>query len=135
LLENTESIKDLYERAEYNNLRTLKQVILDFGRIFEALSKEAKSNLRLLQDILKLLMVFSIEIKQGNILPEDIVKLQSCDNNNLAKILSQRAASQVSGESSTVKEDDSEEKLLKLLNAIKDKLNQNTARENFVILE
>ncbi len=75
LSDSTELIKDLYSKAEYENLRNLKQIVLDFERIFKLLPEEAKSKLELLQDFLRLLMAFSIEIKRGAMFASDISKL------------------------------------------------------------
>lgn len=75
LSDNTILIKDLYDKAEYKNLRTLKQIILEFDRIFKILPDKAKHKIELLQDLLKLLIVFSIEIKRGTIRPKDISNL------------------------------------------------------------
>ncbi len=75
LSDSTELIKDLYSKAEYENLRNLKQIVLDFERIFELLPKKAKGKPEILQDFLKLLMAFSIEIKRGAMFASDISKL------------------------------------------------------------
>lgn len=75
LSENTELIEDLYQKAKYENLRNLKQIVLDFERIFEVLPDRAKSKPELLQDILKILIALSIEIKRGAIPSKDISKL------------------------------------------------------------
>lgn len=75
LSDNTKLIKDLYDKAEYGNLRTLRQIILEFERVFEILPDRAKRKIELLQDLLKLLIVFSIEIKQGAVHPKDISNL------------------------------------------------------------
>ncbi|MBW4514061.1 MAG: KAP family NTPase [Timaviella obliquedivisa GSE-PSE-MK23-08B] len=75
LSDNTKLIKDLYDKAEYGNLRTLRQIILEFERIFKTLPDRAKRKIELLQDLLKLLIVFSIEIKQGTVYPKDISNL------------------------------------------------------------
>jgi GTPase SAR1 family protein len=76
LSENTHLIQDLYKRAESENLRILKQIVLDFERIFNELPEKAKNKLELLQDLLQLLMAFSIEIKRGTMLPTDMSKLE-----------------------------------------------------------
>lgn len=76
LSDNIKLIEDLYHKAEYENLRNLKQIVLDFERIFEKLPDKAKNKLELVQDILKTLMAFSIEIKRGIMLPKDISKLE-----------------------------------------------------------
>jgi hypothetical protein len=72
LIINTMVIEDVYKKAEHENLRNLKQIILDFERIFEKLPKKTKDKQEFLQDLLKSLMAFSIEIKQGKMFPEDI---------------------------------------------------------------
>lgn len=69
-------IQNLYKKAEYKNLRSLQQIIWDFERIFLKLPDKAKQKLDLLQDLLQLLVAFSIEIKRGNMLPKDIVRLR-----------------------------------------------------------
>jgi hypothetical protein len=87
---NTELIQDLYDKAEYENLRNLKQIVLDFERIFETLPEKAKSKPEILQDLLKLLMAFSIEIKRGTMLPKDISRLQEEYVSGLSKQVSSR---------------------------------------------
>ncbi|WP_204103325.1 MULTISPECIES: P-loop NTPase fold protein [Spirulina sp. CCY15215] len=74
-LKNTDLIKDLYEQAKYNNLRTLKQIVLDFNRIFDVLPDKAKKKSDLLQELLKFVTFFSIEIRRGRILAKDIKEL------------------------------------------------------------
>lgn len=100
---NTELIQDLFGKAEYENLRNLRQIILDFERIFDVLPEKAKNKPELLQDILKLLIAFSIEIKRGTMLPKDISKLQEEYVSILSKQVSSRQAS------SSVTKDNSEE--------------------------
>jgi hypothetical protein len=51
LSKNSVLIKDLYDKAEYENLRNLKQIILDFQRIFEALPDKAKAEPEILKDL------------------------------------------------------------------------------------
>jgi len=77
LSNNTNLIQDLYQKAEYKNLRSLKLIVLDFEMILNDLPEKVRNNLEILQKILKLLIVFSIEIKRGTILPRDINNLSS----------------------------------------------------------
>jgi hypothetical protein len=70
------TIQDLYKKAEYKNLRSLQQIIWDFERIFLKLPDKAKQKSDLLQDLLQLLIAFSIEIKRGNMLAKDIGRLR-----------------------------------------------------------
>ena len=75
LSDNTELIEDLYDRAEYENLRNLKQIVLDFKRIFVLLPEKVKGKPELLQDLLRFLMAFSIEVKRGAMSAKDVSKL------------------------------------------------------------
>jgi len=77
LSKNTELIEKLYHQAKFDNLRCLKQIILDFERIFQVLPDKAKNKSELLQDILKVLIAFSVEIKRGNMLPVEISQLEN----------------------------------------------------------
>ncbi|HLP88888.1 MAG TPA: P-loop NTPase fold protein [Nostocaceae cyanobacterium] len=76
LSENKALIKNVYVQAEYKNLRCLKQITLDFERIFKELTDKVRSKSEILQDVLQLLIIFSIEIKRGVIIPENIMKLE-----------------------------------------------------------
>lgn len=88
---NTKVIEDVYKREEHENLRNLKQIILDFERIFKELPEKARKKPEFLQDLLKSLMAFSIEIKRGTMLPEDIKNFREdfifvqIEQNNLAR--------------------------------------------------
>ena len=77
LSDNIELIESLYKKAKFENLRCLKQIILDFDIIYKVLPEKATSKPEILQDILKVLMAFSIEIKRANMLPTDISQLQN----------------------------------------------------------
>jgi len=76
LIDNIELIQDIYQKAECDNLRILKQIVLDFDRIFQELPPKAKKEPAILKDILKVLMIFSIEIRTAKILPQDISNLE-----------------------------------------------------------
>lgn len=73
---NIDIISELYHQSLYHNLRHLKQALWDFERLANALSKEALKNNELLQQLLKIFLILSFEIKSGQILPADIAKIQ-----------------------------------------------------------
>ena len=79
-LQNTELTKDLYEHANYKNLRTLKQIILDFERIFQVLPDRAKKRAECLQELFRFIIVFSIEIKRGRLCAKKIEFLEQEEN-------------------------------------------------------
>lgn len=91
LLGKIELIESIYQIAEYQNLRTLKQVVLDFKRIseflikIESLAEKVRFNLESLEVILQLLVVFSIEIKLDAIKTNEITKLIEDHEAALAK--------------------------------------------------
>jgi len=70
-----ELIEKIYQLTKYKNLRTLRQVVLDFERIFKFLPEEAKSNSEALEVLLRLLIIFSIEIKLDNINSKEVGEL------------------------------------------------------------
>jgi len=90
LSENVQVIKDLYDKAEYENLRNLKVIVLDFERIFKAMPEKVRSKPEILKYVLKLLIAFSIEIKRGRMLPEDINKLPEEYTTALSKLVPSR---------------------------------------------
>ncbi|NEP10731.1 MAG: NTPase [Symploca sp. SIO2C1] len=99
LSKNTELIQNLYSKAECENLRILKQIFLDFERIFNELPEKAKNKQETLQNILKLLIAFSIEIKRGKIIPKDIIQLEEQFASLLTKeIMSPQASDSVTEE-------------------------------------
>lgn len=89
LSDNTDLIQDIYNNAKYENLRNLRQIISDFERIFDVLPEKVKSRSEILQDILKILMAFSIEIRRAAMQPKDISKLQD----EYVSVLSKRISS------------------------------------------
>ncbi len=70
-----EFIGKLYQQSECNNLRTLNKIVLDFERIFNGLTNKAKQHPDVIKDIIEILIIFSIEIHQGNLEPSVIGKL------------------------------------------------------------
>lgn len=113
LYDNIKLIEDLYQKAEYENLRNLKQIVLDFERIFKILPEKAKNKPEFIQDILKLLMVFSIEIKRGKMLPKDIIKLGDEYSSLLKKQLKLRQKSNSLTEENSIEKTNLEEILSK----------------------
>ncbi|UJR55726.1 gas vesicle protein GvpD [Dickeya zeae] len=69
---NINSISELYESSQYQNLRHLKQALWDFERFLSFVSPGASSKDGLLDHLLKIFLIFSFEIKSGSILPKDI---------------------------------------------------------------
>lgn len=70
-----EFIEKLYKKSKCNNLRTLNKIVLDFERIFSELPNKAKEHPNIIQDIIEILIIFSIEIHQGELEPSNIGKL------------------------------------------------------------
>ncbi|OQP67632.1 P-loop NTPase fold protein [Niastella populi] len=68
-------IKELYSAAGYNNLRHLKQTILDLERLYLLLPPIAHRKENLIIDLISLFLAISFELKKGNIKEEDILNL------------------------------------------------------------
>lgn len=67
---------ETYEASSYQNLRHLRQALLDFERFFKALPTEAQRVDELLLELLRIYLALTFEVKSGNILPEGIEKFR-----------------------------------------------------------
>ena len=70
--DNTSTISDIYCHSELNNLRILQQSIWDFARLYESLEEKHKSNNQAMTALLKIVLVFSFELKAGRLTVKDI---------------------------------------------------------------
>ncbi|WP_193220840.1 P-loop NTPase fold protein, partial [Aliarcobacter butzleri] len=74
ILEKQKSnILELFEKSQSNNLRALRQTLLDFERFYDKVLVNHQAKEELIKDILYWFFLFSFEIKQGN---NDILDLQ-----------------------------------------------------------
>lgn len=72
---NLDLIKDYYRRSGYWNLRHLRQALMDFSRLIEVISVEVREKEGILEQLLSTYLMFSFEIKSGEISPNDINKI------------------------------------------------------------
>lgn len=70
-------IQELYLQSGYKNLRHLKQAITEFGIFVSDLTVKAQENEELIKKLLINFLVFSFEIKSGNITPIEISKIKN----------------------------------------------------------
>lgn len=68
-------IKELFDTSGYNNLRHLRQAIIDLDRFLKFIPEKAKSKSEILEDIITLFFIISFELKKGIIQEDDIPKL------------------------------------------------------------
>ena len=85
LYQEEDSLKHLYFTSKYENLRHLKQTIWDFERFYHFLPDRAKNSEPFLQEVLKIFVALSFEIKKGALLPCDIRRLQDIYYSKLYK--------------------------------------------------
>lgn len=62
-----ETIQNVYITGSYNNLRHIRQAILDFDWFYKNIDTKFREHQELMQNLIKVFFAFSIEIKQGNI--------------------------------------------------------------------
>lgn len=74
LTERNHLIVELFSISGYNNLRHLRQTILDFERFYHLLPNSAKIKPDLIDHLISLFFIFSFEIKKGGITEDDIEK-------------------------------------------------------------
>ena len=73
ILEKQKSnILELFEKSQSNNLRALRQTLLDFERFYDEVLVNHQAKEELIKDILYWFFLFSFEIRQGN---SEILKL------------------------------------------------------------
>ncbi|WP_419764676.1 MAG: P-loop NTPase fold protein [Arcobacter sp.] len=68
-------ILELFEKSQSNNLRALRQSLLDFERFYDDVLLNHLENKELIQDVLYWFFLFSFEIRQGNSDILDLPKL------------------------------------------------------------
>ncbi len=69
---NVETIKDVFVKADYDNLRSLGQAIWEFERLFKALDKERVENEEGMNELLFVFLALTLELKSGNFTRKDL---------------------------------------------------------------
>ncbi len=80
---NSDTIATLYHKAGYNNLRHLKQAVMDFERFHHFLPKKAQQLPELLVTLMKEHLAFAFEIRKGSLAVTDIMNLSNAHNRQL----------------------------------------------------
>lgn len=70
-------ILEIYKASGYNNLRSLKQAIIEWPQFFTHLPEKAQKNEELLKDVFRNLLIFSFEIRKGKLTLEEIKSISS----------------------------------------------------------
>ncbi|ADR32925.1 KAP P-loop domain protein [Sulfuricurvum kujiense DSM 16994] len=87
ILQNNQSvIKSVYETAGYNNLRSLRQGLLDFDRLINYFEPKFKNHAELMTEIIQNFFVFTFEIKSGKL---DIQTLQEMTMLRVGRMLNE----------------------------------------------
>ncbi|MCL4431015.1 MAG: KAP family NTPase [Epsilonproteobacteria bacterium] len=79
-------IKSVYETAGYNNLRSLRQGLLDLDRLINCFEPEFKNHAELMTEIIQIFFVFTFEIKSGKL---DIQTLQEMTMLRVGRMLNE----------------------------------------------
>lgn len=77
LINCSEKIIEIFNTANYCNLRHLKQCLWDFERFYQNIPAEYRKKTDLMEELLSHFFAFSFEIKSGQIIPTDIKDLTS----------------------------------------------------------
>lgn len=86
LLSSTPAIVEIFEKSEYRNLRHIKQAFLNFDISFGSLDQHYYNKADLMEKLLYVYLIFSIEIKAGHIQPSDIGTLRT---NSMSYVMQQ----------------------------------------------
>jgi hypothetical protein len=85
LKRNKALIMELYRMSGYKNLRHIKQALWDFEKLFKEFSPKISEKEDLLQQILRLFLAFSFEIKSGNLFSNEIKGITSLYSSELVR--------------------------------------------------
>ena len=70
-------IKDVYAQSEYNNLRHLRQALLDFSRLMRRLPDDVTNTQELMSHLLQVFLMLVYEIRHGKLTAESIKGFRS----------------------------------------------------------
>jgi hypothetical protein len=76
IIDNKITIENIFNTADYHNLRHVRQSILDFEHFFENIEEKFYSNKELMQELIEIFFALSIEIKNGKFDIQDVKDLQ-----------------------------------------------------------
>ncbi|WP_170546535.1 P-loop NTPase fold protein [Ruegeria arenilitoris] len=80
--EEAETITDVFRKAGYNNLRSLKQVLWEFERLLLCLDETIRENPEGMQELLTVFVALALELKSGNFTRDDMRLRGGMDINN-----------------------------------------------------
>lgn len=72
LKRETGTITDMFRRANYHNLRSLKQVLWDFSAIYEILEAQLIENVSGMKELFSVYLALALELKSGNFNRDDM---------------------------------------------------------------
>jgi hypothetical protein len=75
LNEHRGAVKSAHAASKYENLRLLRQALLEFERIYPIIPRRAHEHTELMEHILRVCLIFAIEIRNGGLLPADIASM------------------------------------------------------------
>jgi len=70
---NKQSIKDVYLKAGYENLRHVRQSILDFNYLYQMIDKEYQKNNQFIERFIYVFFALSIEVKKGELVIDEFI--------------------------------------------------------------
>lgn len=73
--ENKDRILSLFNKSNHRNLRSLRKLMMEFERLFRLLDKDVQQKEGLINALLDLFIILSMEIYSGEILPNEIDNL------------------------------------------------------------
>ena len=85
VVENKQLLIDIYKQSEYENLRSLRKIFIEFNSLFSLLNDEVKSNSQLISHLLQIYTVLSMEVYSGNLIPTEICKILG-DDGHIAEL-------------------------------------------------
>lgn len=75
LVANRETLKEVFDKAQYGNLRSLRMAILEARRLWDVLQVEIREKDELITQLLLIFTLLSLEVRSGSVVPSEFVQL------------------------------------------------------------
>ncbi len=79
LEKNKTNIDSIFLMAKYNNLRHIRQTVLDFEYFYKNIDQKYKKNEGFIEDLIQIFFVLSIELKSGKLNENEFIKHDNID--------------------------------------------------------
>ncbi len=93
LQKNKSLLRESFSKAGHENLRSLRQAIMEFGHCYKLISEQFRKNEEFLRHLLESVLMLALEIQGGFLSIDDIAKLDSARTSAIARSIKKEKSS------------------------------------------